>query len=200
MKKTILYSLPLITFIVSGCAAARVIPYDAERVDQEIYGNRGIVTGSASHLPIPERKKTRRMYDMEIELLSPEELGKSKEGKIDAEKSKTPIVEKKDKAVKKQKGSVRLKTPGASVSPQVVYQKPAGTQKKYEKEKGVITLIKEEKEPKIYVVEKGDTLQKISDKMYGTTKKWKKIYEANRDALESPDMIKLGQRLVIPME
>ena len=50
----------------------------------------------------------------------------------------------------------------------------------------------------LYVVQKGDTLQKISDKVYGTTKKWKKIFDANRDILEDPNKIKPGQKLVIP--
>ncbi len=51
-----------------------------------------------------------------------------------------------------------------------------------------------------YKVKSSDTLQKISMKHYGTTKKWKKIYEANRDKLKSPDKIYAGQVLKIPQE
>jgi len=50
-----------------------------------------------------------------------------------------------------------------------------------------------------YTVQKGDTLQKISQKFFGTTKKWYKIYEANRDTLKSPDRVYPGQTLNIPM-
>lgn len=56
--------------------------------------------------------------------------------------------------------------------------------------------------PKIeeYKVKKGDTLQKISLSFYGTTKKWTKIYEANKDKLSGPDKIYPGQIINIPLE
>ena len=49
-----------------------------------------------------------------------------------------------------------------------------------------------------YTVGKNDTLQKISKKFYGTTKKWMKIYEANKDVLHSPNKLYAGQTLKIP--
>ena len=49
-----------------------------------------------------------------------------------------------------------------------------------------------------YTVCKNDTLQKISKKFYGTTKKWHKIYEANKDVLRAPDKLYPGQTLNIP--
>jgi len=51
-----------------------------------------------------------------------------------------------------------------------------------------------------YTVQKGDTLQKISQKYFGTTKKWMKIYEANKDTLKGPDKIYVGQVLNIPVD
>lgn len=51
-----------------------------------------------------------------------------------------------------------------------------------------------------YKVEKNDTLQKISQKFYGTTRKWPKIYEANKDTLKAPDKVYPGQILNIPEE
>lgn len=56
----------------------------------------------------------------------------------------------------------------------------------------------EEPSYKEYVVQKDDTLQKISMKFYGTSKKWKKIFEANKDRLKSPDKIYPGKSLRIP--
>jgi nucleoid-associated protein YgaU len=50
-----------------------------------------------------------------------------------------------------------------------------------------------------YTVEKNDTLQKISKKFYGTTKRWTKIYEANKDILKGPDRVYPGQVLNIPV-
>lgn len=49
-----------------------------------------------------------------------------------------------------------------------------------------------------YTIVKNDTLQKISKKFYGTTKKWMKIYEANKDVLRGPDKLYPGQILNIP--
>lgn len=49
-----------------------------------------------------------------------------------------------------------------------------------------------------YTVAKNDTLQKISKKFYGTTKKWMKIYQANKDVLRAPDKLYPGQVLNIP--
>lgn len=51
---------------------------------------------------------------------------------------------------------------------------------------------------KFYVVRRGDTLSKISRIYYGTPNKWYKIYEANRDVLDNPDMLKPGSKLRIP--
>lgn len=49
-----------------------------------------------------------------------------------------------------------------------------------------------------YTVQKNDTLQKISKKFYGTTKRWMKLYEANKDTLSGPDKLYAGQVLNIP--
>lgn len=51
-----------------------------------------------------------------------------------------------------------------------------------------------------YEVQKGDTLQKISQKLYGTTKNWQKIYDANKDSLKGPDKIYPGQVIYVPVE
>lgn len=50
-----------------------------------------------------------------------------------------------------------------------------------------------------YKVINGDTLEKIARKFYGTTKKWVKIYEANKDKLKAPDKIYPGQIINIPV-
>jgi nucleoid-associated protein YgaU len=51
-----------------------------------------------------------------------------------------------------------------------------------------------------YKVQKGDTLQKISQKFYGTTRKWSKIFEANKDRLKASDKIYPGQTICVPSE
>jgi nucleoid-associated protein YgaU len=51
---------------------------------------------------------------------------------------------------------------------------------------------------RMYVVQSGDSLSKISKKFYGDANKWKQIFEANRDVVKNPDMIQPGWRLRIP--
>jgi len=51
-----------------------------------------------------------------------------------------------------------------------------------------------------YKVQKNDTLQKISMKYFGTTKNWKKIFNANSDILKSPDKLRPGMTIRIPKE
>ena len=57
-----------------------------------------------------------------------------------------------------------------------------------------------EKRYEYYVVGENDTLQKISYKFYGTTKKWKKIYRENEDIIKDPDKIYPGIKIRIPIE
>ena len=49
-----------------------------------------------------------------------------------------------------------------------------------------------------YTVESGDTLYRIAEELYGSGEEYEKIFEANRDTLDSPDHIKPGQVLNIP--
>jgi nucleoid-associated protein YgaU len=53
-------------------------------------------------------------------------------------------------------------------------------------------------EPKTYTVVSGDTLSKVAKQFYGDANKYMKIFEANRDQLEDPNMIRVGQVLKIP--
>ena len=50
----------------------------------------------------------------------------------------------------------------------------------------------------VYVVESGDTLSTIAKKYYDDASKFDKIFEANKDILESPDSLQIGQKLKIP--
>jgi len=49
-----------------------------------------------------------------------------------------------------------------------------------------------------YIVQKGDTLSKISQKYYGSTRSWQKILSANQDVLPDPNHLKPGLKLIIP--
>jgi len=49
-----------------------------------------------------------------------------------------------------------------------------------------------------HTVVSGDTLGKIAKNCLGDASLYPKIFEANRDILDNPDMIKVGQKLTIP--
>ena len=52
--------------------------------------------------------------------------------------------------------------------------------------------------PQTYVVQPGDSLSAISEKVYGDAKHWDTIFEHNKDKISDPNMIHPGQELVIP--
>jgi nucleoid-associated protein YgaU len=47
-------------------------------------------------------------------------------------------------------------------------------------------------------VQKGDSLSKIAKREYGDAQQWRRIYEANRDLIQNPDLIYPGQVFRIP--
>lgn len=49
-----------------------------------------------------------------------------------------------------------------------------------------------------YTVQAGDTLSKIAKEYYGDSGQYRAIFEANRDKLDDPDSIEVGQELKIP--
>lgn len=51
---------------------------------------------------------------------------------------------------------------------------------------------------RVHEVVSGDTLGAIAQKYYGKAGAYMKIFEANRDILDNPNLIKVGQKLQIP--
>jgi nucleoid-associated protein YgaU len=49
-----------------------------------------------------------------------------------------------------------------------------------------------------YTVQKGDSLSKIAKREYGDAQQWRRIFEANRNLIDNPDLIYPGQVLRLP--
>jgi nucleoid-associated protein YgaU len=49
-----------------------------------------------------------------------------------------------------------------------------------------------------YIVQPGDTLSKIALRLYGNAALWALIFEANRDKLANPSLLRVGMELRIP--
>jgi len=56
----------------------------------------------------------------------------------------------------------------------------------------------EVKTPRTYVVKAEDNLSWISEQVYGTPRRWRDIFDANRDTISTPSQINVGQELIIP--
>lgn len=52
--------------------------------------------------------------------------------------------------------------------------------------------------PETYIVQPGDTLTRISQKLYGTSSRWNDLYQANRDVLPNENALRVGQELRVP--
>jgi tetratricopeptide (TPR) repeat protein len=68
--------------------------------------------------------------------------------------------------------------------------KPAAETKTAEKKSGAGS--------RTYVVREGDTMASISRKFYKSSGRWKKIRDANRNAIDDPAKLKPGMTLTIP--
>jgi len=55
-----------------------------------------------------------------------------------------------------------------------------------------------ERRSRTYTVERGDTLGEISMALLGTSKRWREIYELNKDRIDDPNNVLVGTTLRIP--
>ena len=53
-------------------------------------------------------------------------------------------------------------------------------------------------QPRVYTVQRGDSLSRIAQREYGSVRYTDLIYNANRDVLSAPDALQPGMRLVLP--
>lgn len=49
-----------------------------------------------------------------------------------------------------------------------------------------------------YTIESGDSLSKIAQQFYGNAMDYTKLFEANREVIEDPDLIYPGQKIRVP--
>ncbi|MBU1086083.1 MAG: OmpA family protein [Candidatus Omnitrophica bacterium] len=51
-----------------------------------------------------------------------------------------------------------------------------------------------------YIIQKNDTLSKIAQHELGAGYRWKYLYELNKDTIKDPNKLKVGQKIIIPIE
>ncbi len=199
MKGLLVSCLLLIGFwlFVSGCVV-RTVPYTHERVDQATEGNRGYLTGTPPKIE-PEEKPPRDMLNIEIEL-PPHGSYEWKDNELTGNRGYVvgaPQIQKEMPAPPTEEKESRPKV----LKPEAYYQPGLRIT-------GARPVIKEKpakEEVKLidrYIVQEGDTLQKIAAKkeVYGNWRKWKKLFEANKEKIKDPNKIRPGMELVIPRD
>lgn len=62
----------------------------------------------------------------------------------------------------------------------------------------VKAVLADDTEPYDYIVQPGDTLERIAEKWIGGGAEWPRLYEANRNRIKDPNLIQPGLKLVIP--
>lgn len=51
---------------------------------------------------------------------------------------------------------------------------------------------------KTYTIQPGDSLSKIAKEQLGDAARWKEIFEANKDVIKDPNVIRVGQEITLP--
>ncbi len=183
-------NLVLIALVIfaAGCGTeirTYVMTKDRVGLDQN-GGNGGCVVGKCPPPP-PPAETTRKVYVLEITKPVPEsEVQKIEKTAIDAITADTPPttgVEPEQSAP----AAADNAQPAAPVVP-VVGDEPAAP----------AVQNGGNMQAQTYTVQKDDTLQKISKKIFGSYGKWYKIYEANKDKIKNPNILKTGTVLTIP--
>ena len=179
-----------LTFLLSGCLV-RTRVLESPRVDREITGNRGCISGTCKGMPSNTKKKlsdNRLISVVEVELGkhgdARELLGYTTQEETVSQLEDLPYSDYSSMAHE-------------SMTEETSYGKEERFTAVHDDDVS-LTEPKRTSGDIVYTVQKGDTLQKISQKFYGTTRKYVFIYEKNRDVLKSIDSLRVGQTLKIP--
>lgn len=200
MRKSLLVLFSVLICIqLIGCAKCTVRTSTSRqpRVDQEVSGNRGFISGEPSSPPKQPSFKDRKVYKIEVEI-PPLELKKREE------KKELPVSavkeDKEDQVIWGNRGYLVGEPQKTSIEEEDTAQRPQKESPivKIKEKISQVLKTKETPEQRTYTTRKGDTLQKISRRFYGTTKKWPLLYKTNKDNLKNPDKIYPGQVLIIP--
>ena len=152
---------------------------DRQREDQSMEGgNYGYIVGTPVRPDRSNIKKTRKVYVVEVTKNVDEAINMQDvkiEPYVPAPRTSLPPIEKRKEA-----------------SPE--WSKPVAIP-----DLNTVERVEKESYMEEYVIQEGDTLQKISKKFYDSYGKWTQIYEVNKAVIKDPNRIRPGTRIQIPM-
>ena len=188
----LVFALLISMFLISGCVTVK--PVTCERVDQEISGNQGFLMGEGSLTPSKARKTTKTFIKVDIDLT-----------RRDAE-----AVATEEYSEKKHSDSLKKMASGKPGDYNKGYFEAEADSKPETISDMSCVIVEDVEEIEImtvlepvydyYVVKKGETLWDIAGRpeVYGNSSKWKLIFNANKDKIKKPSLIKPGMKLKIP--
>jgi nucleoid-associated protein YgaU len=191
-------NLALIVLVVfaAGCGVeARTYVMTKDRVGlDQTGGNNGCIMGKCPPPP-PPTETTRKIYVLELTRPVPEsEVQKIEQNAVNAiaESVETPPTTGVEPAESAPAATDNTQAAPAQPVIPVIGDEPAAT------EAAPATPNGGSMQAQTYTVQKDDTLQKISKKIFGSYGKWYKIYEANKDKIKNPNILQPGTVLTIP--
>ncbi len=177
-----LLGLLMVVALTAGCGVkAETYVMTRDRI-YDTKGNGGYLAGKGEvKEPV---QKTRKIYVLEFTKAVPEPVEKTiKEETITqtTEKVEAPEVSEPAQTSQQLAAHREVVIPAIEDESMPVEAKSAGPSEAVE-----------------YVVQKDDTLQKIAHKYYNSYGKWTKIYEANKDKIKNPNILRAGTKITIP--
>ena len=177
--------------LISGCTM-RTYSQVKERVDQDTTGNKGYLMGKGAPEDRSGIKQTRKIYVLELQSKEKEPV----EPALTSTAKPTPSAEVSEGAPSRNVVNVPTIEESSTEMENESAASASAVQKSLAKESAAGEAATAA--PGEYIVEKGDTLQKISKKVYDTYRLWNKIYQANKERIKDPNKIKPGTKLTIP--
>jgi LysM repeat protein len=188
MRILLLTGMIVSSMLLSGCLV-RMLEVEKPRTDLELTGNRGCLMGTCKPRASDKKlSRTRKISVVEVEL-GKHNLEEVKASTIIPEPASTYTFDSVPEAAPWMSETGRMDISEEPVE-EVVFD-PSVLQKIESPEPAV-------KEYTEYTVQAGDTLQKISNKFYGTTRNFIKLYEYNKDTIKNKDSLRVGQKIKVP--
>jgi len=188
MRLLLLTGMIVSSMLLSGCLV-RMHEVEKPRTDLELTGNRGCLMGTCKpKVSNKNLSRTRKISVVEVEM-GKHNLKEVKASTVIPEPASSYTFEP-DPAPAPWKPEAASANVFDEPVEEVVFD-PSVLQKIESPEPAA-------KEYTEYTVQAGDTLQKISNKFYGTTRNFLKLYEYNKDTLKNKDALRVGQKIKVP--
>jgi nucleoid-associated protein YgaU len=192
MIKNIFLTVLSVALIASVAGCIKTYTFTQKRTDQELSGNRGFIKAPEYTREKNKNPKERTVIGFDVEMPFSGDIFRrtlEEEGDTEEAAGNMGYLSYKDVPEEKEAFTPVIKSRELEEGVALGYARPVRL-KADPVQKGSFDY---------YIVRKGDTLPKISKKVYGDFDKWEIIYEANRDQIAyDPEDIYPGQALKIP--